>query len=264
MIKHSLIVTTYNRPDALDLVLKKIADQSIKPFEVIVADDGSASDTRIIIEKYNSKIPNLIHVWQEDKGFRLARIRNLAIIKSTGDFISMIDGDMVLHPDFIKDIQSHIKENFYLQGKRVLLSEETTNKLINNHDYHLHFFSSRIKNRFNTLSIPLLSKLISRKFNSIQSVKGCSMHFWKQDAIKINGFNEGFVGWGREDSEFLCRLLNSGVQRRNIALGAVAFHLYHQEAQRTMLTTNDIILNECIKFKKTWCEEGIEKSQSTL
>jgi glycosyltransferase involved in cell wall biosynthesis len=255
---HSLIISTYNRPDALALVLESVIKQRITVDEIIIADDGSGEDTRNTILSYKDVLPKLQHVWHEDKGFRLAAIRNKAINASTCSFISMIDGDMVLHPDFISDIKNHIKENYFLQGKRVLMSSDTTQKLIRREIDFVHFLSDGIVNRFNTLSIPLLSKVVSRKYNSIKSVKGCSMHFWKENAERVNGFNEAFIGWGREDSEFLARMLNAGVQRKNIVLGAVAFHLYHKEEPREMLKENDEILAETIRLKKVWCSDGLE------
>jgi glycosyltransferase involved in cell wall biosynthesis len=255
---HSLIISTYNRPDALALVLESVVKQKITVDEVLIADDGSSEETRKTILAYKDTLPRLLHVWHEDKGFRLAAIRNKAINASTCSFISMIDGDMVLHQDFISDIKNHIRENYFLQGKRVLLSSETTLKMIRREIDFVHFLSDGIVNRFNTLSIPLLSKLVSRKYNSVKSVKGCSMHFWKGDAERVNGFNEAFIGWGREDSEFLARLLNSGIQRKNIALGAVAYHLYHKEEPREMLKDNDQILAETIRLKKVWCSDGLE------
>ncbi len=258
-LNHTLIVSTYNRPDALALVLKSIAEQSIQVDQVIIADDGSTAATKNLITSFETKIKNLQHVWQEDEGFRLAAIRNKALKASTGDFISMIDGDMVLHPDFIKTINKLAFKNQYLQGKRVLLNNETTASFLKSDISKISFFSEGITNRFNTISNLFLSKYLTRKYNSIQAVKGCSMHFWKSDAEKINGFNESFVGWGREDSEFLSRLLNAGITRKNIIFGAVAYHLYHEEASRAMLPENDKILDDCINEKKAWCNNGLNK-----
>ncbi len=256
-LKQTLIISTYNRPDALAKVLSSVAMQSRQSDQVIVADDGSNADTSAVVKSFEGKIKNLLHVWHEDNGFRLAAIRNKAIQSATGDFLSLIDGDMVLHPDFLKTIYYLAKKNTYLQGKRVLLNEQMSNELIEGKRDRVHFFTAGIKNRFNTISQLFLSKIISKKYNSIKSVKGCSMHFWKEDAVKINGFNEAFIGWGREDSEFLCRLLNAGIKRKNIILGAVAYHLYHQEALRSQLAANDLVLHECIKYKKKWCKHGL-------
>jgi glycosyltransferase involved in cell wall biosynthesis len=262
IFNHTLIVTTYNRPDALASVLDSIVLQSRVADQVIIADDGSTSDTAAVIKLYQNKIKNLTHVWQEDDGFRLAAIRNKAINKASGDFISLIDGDMVLHRDFLKTIYYLAKKNTYLQGKRVLLNDEVTQNLISNKRAKIHFWTQGIINRFNTISNLFLSKILSKKYNSIKSVKGCSMHFWKEDAVKINGFNEAFIGWGREDSEFLCRLLNAGVDRKNIILGAVAYHLYHDEAPRAQLPVNDAILENCVAQKTVWCDHGLNESIS--
>ncbi len=254
---HTLVVSTYNRPDALSIVLDSIVNQSRQPSQVIIADDGSGDDTTQLVKSYQGKIKNLLHIWHEDQGFRLAAIRNKAIQATTGEFISLIDGDMVLHPDFIKTIYYLAKKNTYLQGKRVLLNQEASYELINGNKNKIHFFSKGIVNRFNAISNVFLTRYLSKKYNSIKAVKGCSMHFWKEDAFKTNGFNEAFVGWGREDSEFLCRMLNAGITRKNIILGAVAYHLYHDEASRTQLKANDDILQECIDNKKTWCDQGL-------
>jgi GT2 family glycosyltransferase len=253
----SLIISTYNRPDALARVLESVCTQSRKPDQVIIADDGSTAYTAEVINAFKSKIPSLHHVWHEDTGFRLAAIRNLALRHVNHDFVSMIDGDMVLHPDFIQNIDNHVQKGWYYQGKRVLLDSTNTNRVLINPNYQIGFLTSGIQNRFNTLNFPLLSRWLSRTENTIRGVKGCSMHFWLEDAVRINGFNESFIGWGREDSEFVCRLLNAGVKRKNIALGAVAWHLYHPEASRKMLPENDAILEKCISEKHSFTHTGL-------
>ena len=126
----SLIVTTYNRPDALSLVFKSIQNQVIKPFEVIVADDGSDERTRKAIENYRrTSSYKIIHSFQSDKGFRASRSRNKAIAKANGDYIILIDGDMILHSEFIKDHAFNAKSGFFIQGSRVLLSEMQTKNI---------------------------------------------------------------------------------------------------------------------------------------
>ena len=99
----SLIITTYNRPDALLLVLKSIEVQSLSPLEVIIADDGSDEKTMELINNFSAQSNlTIIHSFQKDKGFRAAKSRNKAIAKSKGDYIVLIDGDMILHPEFIR------------------------------------------------------------------------------------------------------------------------------------------------------------------
>ena len=123
----SLIITTYNRPDPLLLVLKSIENQTITPKEVIIADDGSTYKTQDIITRFQQDSElNIVHSWQEDIGFRVAKSRNKAILKSIGDYIILVDGDMILHPKFIEDHISQAQLGYFIQGSRVLLSKEET------------------------------------------------------------------------------------------------------------------------------------------
>src|SRR5215212_3540345 len=98
----SLIVSTYNRPDALGACLRSLSRQTDRNFEIAVADDGSGAETRDLVKSWtaNSSVP-LKHVWQEDRGFRLAEIRNRAIVASAGDYLVFLDGDCIARPDFI-------------------------------------------------------------------------------------------------------------------------------------------------------------------
>ncbi|WP_449437582.1 galactosyltransferase-related protein [Pedobacter steynii] len=88
---------------------------------------------------------------------------------------------------------------------------------------------------------------------------GCNMAFWRSDAIKVNGYNESFTGWGPEDKEFIARLLNIGVKKRFLKLGAVAFHIYHKENSRASLAENQRLFKETIALKKVYCEYGINQ-----
>jgi predicted glycosyltransferase involved in capsule biosynthesis len=85
------------------------------------------------------------------------------------------------------------------------------------------------------------------------------MAFWKSDVIAVNGFNEAFEGWGREDSEFVARLFNIGLRRKDLRLGGVAYHLYHNEASKTMLEQNDQLLQDTVKQKLKYCLRGIDQ-----
>ena len=127
----TLLITTYNWTDALEIVLMSVENQTIMPDEIIIADDGSTKETEDIIKKWQNKLKNpIIHSWQEDIGFRAAASRNKAIVKSTGDYIIMIDGDLVLHPNFIKEHINHCKLNQFTIGTRVLLKEKYSKQLL--------------------------------------------------------------------------------------------------------------------------------------
>jgi glycosyltransferase involved in cell wall biosynthesis len=256
----SLVITTYNWKEALGTVLRSAFRQTELPREIIVADDGSREDTRALIEKLAQESPvPLLHSWQEDLGFRAAESRNKAMSLASGEYVVIIDGDMVLHPDFLKSHRQAARKGYFTQGKRVLLSPDMSQQMIGRGPFAISALASGIKNRFNAVNSPLLSGLFSKKKDGIASIKSCNMGFWMADVVRVNGFNEDFVGWGREDSEFAVRLLNSGVKRQNLAFGGVAYHLHHHENSRQSLAENDAILAQAIENNSIFCPNGIQK-----
>lgn len=256
----SLIITTYNWPEALSQVLLSLTRQNLLPDEVIIADDGSGEPTKIVIEEFkkNCSIP-IIHSWQKDEGFRLSKSRNIAISKAKSDYIVVIDGDMIMHEDFIKDHIRFSKKNTYLQGGRVLLQPDFSAKLLSqNESLKPTFFSSDTKNKINLLRIPFLTFIIGLKSNkSLNRIRGCNFSIFREDIIKVNGFNEEFNSWGKEDSEFVARLLNSGLVRRNLKFSGIQYHLYH--TQGDALSVNFDLLDMTMSKKLEWCSIGIDQ-----
>src|SRR4051794_16035860 len=119
-MRSSLVVTTYNWPDALDLVLTSALDQRVLPDEVIVADDGSGEPTAEVVrrraERFAERRVPLHHVWHPDEGFRAAAIRNRALARASGDYILLIDGDCILHPDFVSSHLAFARQGQFVQG----------------------------------------------------------------------------------------------------------------------------------------------------
>ena len=265
-MKITLVITTYNSPDSLFLVIKSIRNLTIFPDEIIVADDGSNNETRELISTINHEFEmNIIHSWQQDNGFRAARSRNNAIFKSSGDYIILIDGDVILHPNFVKDHIDNAEEGFFIQGSRAFLTENETKKALSRKIVNFSFFYPGLKNRKNAIYSKFLSSIFSTKKNHLDGVKTCNMSFYKKDCINVNGFNNDFDGWGREDSEFVVRLINSGINRKNVRFNAIQFHLWHNENSRMLLSQNDAILEDAILKRTKWCENGIssiEKNES--
>lgn len=256
----SLIITTYNWENALELVLDSVKRQTYLPHEVIIADDGSTNKTKMLIENYQNNFPTiLIHSWQEDNGFRAAQSRNKAISKATGEYIILIDGDMILHKDFVKDHISVAKKGTFVQGGRVLLDKTLSKKILRNKIINFNFFQQGLKNRKNSLKSEILSLLYTKKHKKHKGIKTCNFAFFKDDCIKTNGFNEDFTGWGREDSEFAVRLFNNNIQRRNLKFKAIAYHIYHEQNSRDSLDINDKILLNTINKKLKQCKNGIDK-----
>jgi len=255
----SLIITTYNRPDALLLVLRSIEGQITLPYEVIIADDGSTNDTKEVVTSFQEKSDiRVIHSWQEDSEFRAAKSRNKAIAKATGKYIILIDGDMILHPEFINDHINNTQSGYFVQGSRVLLTQDKTKQTLDQQKINFSLLSNGLQNRKNAFHSNILSKLFSNKRNYLRGIRTCNMAFYKQDCIDINGFNNEFEGWGREDSEFITRLLNSGINRKNVRFNAIQFHLWHNENIRDSLEKNDAILQEAIENRTKWCNNGID------
>ena len=256
----SLIICTYNWHEALALVLSSIASQSILPDEVIVADDGSDESTAKVIMEYTEIMPiPIVHSWQEDIECRIPRSRNRAIAKAKFEYIIMIDGDTVLHKDFVKDHKRVAKKEFYTQGSRVLLQSEFTKNIFKEDIFKApYFFSSDAKNKLNMLRIPIISKIVSYfKSQNINRIRGCNFSIFKNDIIKVNGFDEEITFWGREDSEFVQRLFNIGINKQQLKFSGIQYHLYHKE--RTHKLENDTILSNTIKNNILRCNIGIDR-----
>ena len=256
----SLIITTYNWKEALHLSLKSALAQKHLPLEIIVADDGSSPDTAQVVSDLAATAPiDVIHSWQEDRGFRLARSRNKAIARARGDYIVLIDGDILLEKHFIQDHQRFARPGFFVQGGRVLLTPHLSRRVLTDQRLPNLFCGLGVENKKNCIRSTLLANLFSFQSKRIQGIKTCNFAFWKHDAIAINGFNEDFRGWGREDSEFTVRLMNNGIRRHNIRFNALAYHLHHPPSDRKRLQTNDAILQETITRKVCWCQNGLDK-----
>lgn len=264
MVSASLLISTYNRPDALELCLKSILRQTVQPFEVVICDDGSTEETKDLLAKYQGQtnIP-IIHVWQPDEGFKVGQIRNKGIAKSSGNYIIQADGDLILHEDFIKDHLAICQPNFFTTGSRVLLSKETTEALIKNNSIDLNKYSKSETNFFNGLRIPVLRDFFSSRYkikgSYLYYIKGCNMAFWKDDLVKINGYNEAITGWGKEDTEICIRLINAGVKKHFLKFGGITHHLFHKEASREMLEKNTAMMQETVNNKISWAPIGLDQ-----
>jgi len=261
-MKCSLIITTYNWVSALELVILSTFQQSNPPIEVIIADDGSKDETRDLIQELSLKSPfPIIHSWHEDRGFRAAKSRNRAIAKAKGEYIVIIDGDMILHKDFVLDHLNFAKSGYFVQGGRIKLNSHKADEIITKKQYVFKPFERGIKNKRKSFRSQLLFYLFSgrRWVKKLDMVQTCNMAFFKNDCVNVNGFNEDFFGWGREDSEFAARLLNFGIKRRDIRYKALAYHIHHKGNSRNMLETNHQIYLNTINNALIWSDNGIDK-----
>ncbi len=259
-VKSTLIISTYNWPDALELVLMSIKSQVVLPTEVIIADDGSKKETAILINRFKEDFPvPLIHTWHQDHGFNKAMILNKAIAKAKGDYIIQSDGDCILHPSFVKDHLRFITKDHYLFGSRVNIQEFYLQNLVLKKQVRFSFLSKGIKKRTRAIHIPVLTNLYKIKNVFSKKYRGCNTSYFKSNFLAVNGYNEDFKGWGREDSELAYRFHNYGLKGKRLRYSAIVFHIFHKEKSKDRLEINNDIEKETIDNKVVWCENGIDK-----
>jgi glycosyltransferase involved in cell wall biosynthesis len=237
----SVIVATYNREDALGAVLRSLSRQTEERFEVVVADDGSRPATAAVIAAWTSHMPvPLKHVWHEDRGFRLAEIRNRAIRASAGTYCIFLDGDCMARPDYVAAHRGLAEPGYFVTGNRVLLSPALSEHVLAGglepESWRLeHFLARRWRgevNRFAPLiGLPLgpLRKLGGQRW---RGARACNVACFRDDLERVDGFDAAFTGWGREDSDLFVRLIRSGVRRKDGRFATGVLHLWHPENER--------------------------------
>jgi glycosyltransferase involved in cell wall biosynthesis len=256
----TVAIITYNWPAALERVLESLARQTRLPDEVIVTDDGSTGETRHVIERVAATFPvRLVHLWQPDDGARMSRARNRAIAAATGDYIIILDGDMVAEPHFVADHEAFATRGCYVQGSRVLSDEALTRRMLADGSVRATFFTPGIERRRHTLRMPALARWYAKPSQKTRGIKSCNMGFWREDLLALNGFNEGMTGWGREDTELVTRAFHAGLHRRDLRFSALATHLYHRTRKNIVDNPNDRILDETRKLGLVRCELGVDQ-----
>ena len=255
-IKTALIITAYNWTDAIALVLESVSKQTVTPDYVLVADDGSGLAVRDTVSAWMGRIRSLRHVWQPDTAFRAARVRNLAALKVDASHLVFIDGDCVLPPTFIERHREIIRPNTLVAGGRYLATKEETESLLYRQVVVKDSLFSGFK--FKSLSLGPLRDFGPRNFGAVRT---CNFGLMRSDFLAVGGFDESFIGWGREDTDLVVRLLNAGLTIRSGRLGACVYHLDHPKTERSCLPENDKrlrrVIDNCsiIQFMKTTVTE---------
>jgi glycosyltransferase involved in cell wall biosynthesis len=256
----SLIIATYNWKEALALVLATVRAQTVLPGEVLVADDGSRDDTHefVLREAISFPVP-LRHFRQEDAGFRKSRILNEAMARANGEYLIAIDGDMLIHPEFVRSHLRFAKRGWYIQGSRMMLGETSTARTFAAGRRTAGVLSPDVRNRINGIHAPFFSRFYRGEPGPIRRTRGCNISFWKDDIVRVNGYNEDMEGWGREDTELIARLMNSGVRRQNLKFAAVSYHLHHRTRDRDADAANLELALKVVRDGVTRCEHGIDR-----
>jgi glycosyltransferase involved in cell wall biosynthesis len=266
----SVIVSTYNWPEALKAVLLGLESQDylLSNFEVVVADDGSGEATRELIQYFQDRRKIKIrHVWQSDDGFQLSKIRNKAILEAEGEYLIFIDGDSVPLPGFIRRHVALAESACFVTGTRVLLNAAFSSLVLKtNLPIHLYSFGQFMKaycqgkiNRI--LSLFPLPLGYFRFLSAFQwkGAKGCNLAFWKKDLLAVNGFDESYVGWGYEDSDLIVRLFHLGIRRKSGKFAVPVLHLWHPESSRAGANVNYEKLMAVTRSTKVKATSGLSQ-----
>lgn len=264
----SVVITTYNRPDALEAVMRACFMQDDKRFEIIIADDGSTANTRARVERLAAGAPVPVrHVWQPDQGFRAAMARNRGILAASGEYIVFLDGDCIPQRDFIARHRALSQPGHLVSGSRILLSEALTRRVLEQEiDLATVPATARLAWRARGDMNKVLQLFLrwpdigrtSKRFRW-RRIKSCNLAVWRSDLERVNGFDESFVGWGYEDSDLVLRLFHAGVRRKDGAFATEVFHLWHREAQRDQASSNRGVVLEREAAGTTWAIQGLRE-----
>lgn len=255
-MKISLIISTYNWPQALNLCLASIRKQTRLPDEVIIADDGSKEATCELIARETETFPcPLHHAWIADMGFRLAQLRNNAVREyCTGDYIIFIDQDIILDANFIADHERIAQRGYFVCGGRAKLSKYITSQLLDGEKIPLGISTPDISRKKNIIHAPWLH-FLTRYMYSWKPLygRGANMAMWADDLNRINGFNEDITGYGGEDVDLFNRLMNSGVKKKYALFCAIEYHLWHKHEK----VTEDKQVSLFAIPGRTYCANGL-------
>jgi glycosyltransferase involved in cell wall biosynthesis len=262
----SVVVATFNREDALDAVLRSLASQEDRDFEVIVADDGSGPATRALVQSWVPTLGSrLIHIWHQDRGFRLAEIRNRAILRCSGTVCVFIDGDCVVRPNFVAVHRRLAEPGWFVAGNRVLLGRHLTERILGEQLRPEHWpaaawIAARRRGDINRLmplvTLPLgpLRKLDGRNW---RRARGTNLAIRREDLLRVNGFDAAYSGWGREDSDIAVRLIRSRVLCKDGRFASGVLHLWHPENDRSQMLRNDQRLEAVISSARIAATAGL-------
>ncbi|MFB9067310.1 glycosyltransferase family 2 protein [Pseudofulvimonas gallinarii] len=264
----SVILSTYNQPEWLEKCLLGYAAQDRLDFEVVIADDGSRDDTRALLDAMRPRLPfDLVHVWQEDAGFRKCRALNLAVLAASGDYLLFSDGDCIPRPDFVSVHLREREPGRFLSGgycklPRALSLAISSDDIASGRATDAAWLrASGMKRR--TLKIARHPLWRQRVLNALTPTRprwhGHNASAWKSDIVRVNGFDER-LSYGAEDLEFGDRLVNAGVRGKQIRFSAVCVHLDHDRGyvQPGMRDANEALRAVTIRERLVWAVHGLD------
>lgn len=255
----SLVISTFNQPQALEKVFGGVRLQTLQPAEILISDDGSDVPTRELVKAFvaSSSVP-VKHIWHPHDGFRKTAILNKTVAAATGEYLVFTDGDCVPHPKFVADHAALAEEGTWVQGRRCFVRQEFVSAFEARKIPAWHWMlAGRITGAAKGVRwpIPVVCRDTKRR-----GIIGCNMAFWRGDIVAVNGFDEDYSGWGTgEDSDIGTRLYHLGRQRKFVYGRAIIFHLNHPPAPRGHHAASLARLAETIASRKVRCEHGLDR-----
>jgi len=268
-LKASIIISTYNQPEWLKLVLHSYALQTEVNFEIIIADDGSNESTKAVIDQFSQShgLP-INHIWQEDEGFQKTKILNKAILASQTDYLIFTDGDCIARKDFVETHLTLRKSKHALSGGYFKLTEKISNDITPEivtvqKCFDKLWLLAKGQPKSFKLNKLTKSKIKAKLLNTLTPTKatfdGMNVSCFKEDVLAVKGFDER-MQYGGEDREIGERMMNNGITFLQVRYSAICVHLHHErpykneEAEILNLKIRKVTKNK----KKTYTNFGIK------
>lgn len=256
-----VVISTYNNPRWLERTLWGYCHQTRKPDEIVIADDGSTDETRRLIESFARSLP-IKHVWHEDRGFQKSEILNKALVTAESDYLIFTDQDCIPRADFVAVHHANARKGHFISGGYFKLTMRVSNIVTRADIDSGNVFSISWLRAHGQPTSFKMTKLAGKRWfatlmNFITPTKatwnGCNSSGWREDALKVNGYNED-MHYGGQDREFGERLTNMGIRPIQLRYSAIVAHLDHK---RPYKTKESIEANRAIR-RKTRSEGIIE------
>lgn len=265
----SVVLTTYNQPEALEKALWGYASQRGATFEIVVADDGSGPETAAVVARAASAGLAIVHVWHEDRGFRKTEILNRAILAASGDYLVFSDGDCVPRDDFVAVHRRLAEPDRFLSGGYLKLEAGTSARITREAvESGRAFDASWLRTqgwRPGRRAVRLSrSRRWARLFDILTPTRpswnGHNASTWKEALLRVNGFDLD-MGYGGLDRAVGERLENAGVRGKQVRHQAPCLHLYHERPYRSaeVLARNREIRNRIRRTHETRAPRGIQQ-----
>jgi glycosyltransferase involved in cell wall biosynthesis len=256
----AVVISTFNQPDYLARVLAAVGRQVLQPAEVLLADDGSGPETRRLFAEWAAQRDQPAkHAWQKHEGFRKSCVLNEAIAMAQSDYVVFLDGDTVPHPRFIADHRAMATQGCFVQGHRALVGERAAAQF-GRGSFATDRRRALVSFQLNAFANAFRWPFARRNFGTgLRGIRGCNFAAWRADLLQVNGFNEAFTGWGREDAELAARLMNAGIRRVDARGWALCYHLWHSPASRAAVPANDELLAATVREKIRRCDIGLSQ-----